>query len=24
VLAGFLEGDTRIVVWMVALAIDYP
>lgn len=23
VLAGFLEGDTRIVVWMVALAIDY-
>ena len=23
VLAGFLEGDERIVVWMVALAIDY-
>jgi low temperature requirement protein LtrA len=23
VLAGFLEGDTRIAVWMVALAIDY-
>ena len=23
VLAGFLEGDTRIGVWMVALAIDY-
>jgi low temperature requirement protein LtrA len=23
VLAGFLEGDVRIVVWVVALAIDY-
>jgi low temperature requirement protein LtrA len=23
VLAGFLEGDVRIVVWLVALAIDY-
>ena len=23
VLAGFLEGDTRIAVWVVALAIDY-
>ena len=23
VLAGFLEGDTRIAVWLVALAIDY-
>ena len=23
VLAGFLEGDVRIAVWMVALAIDY-
>jgi low temperature requirement protein LtrA len=23
VVAGFLEGDTRIVVWMVALAVDY-
>jgi low temperature requirement protein LtrA len=23
VVAGFLEGDTRIAVWMVALAIDY-
>jgi len=23
VLAGFLEGDGRIAVWMVALAIDY-